>query len=707
MSTRTRPAKRRSVFLLCALAGIVLALPGPVSAQPEPPVPAKKPADTAAADKNQEKTAPAEPGKKDILNMDIEQLAKTEVVVHKTDVLAMNMEVTSVAKEKSTVGQSPAAVFVITQDMIRRSGVTTIPEALRMAPGVEVARINASTWAITIRGFNSQYADKLLVMIDGRTVYTPVFAGVHWDVQDVLLEDIERIEVIRGPGGTLWGANAVNGVINILTKRAKDTQGAYVTAGGGTSEKMDDGVRYGGRIGEDLRYRVYGKHFDRGPGYAPEGAHDDWRQGRGGFRADWDPDKSDSLTVQGDYYGGESGIQSRFINTTPPFVQPVVGDDYLAGENVLTRWKHTYDEDSDWTLQMYYDHYRRNGPVQVEMVRTLDVDFQYRFPLTERQKIIWGADYRLSHDDLPSKNYFSLHFDPQGRNDIMASAFVQDEITLVEDLLAFTVGSKFEDNNFTGFEYQPSGRLLWTPDKKQSAWAAVSRAVRTPSRVDDAIQATAAPAFGVFPRLYGNPRFKSEDLMAYELGYRVQATERFAWDLAMFYNVYEDLKAVNPGAPFLEFTPPPPHVVFPLILGNNARGQTYGTELAANWTVAKWWRIYGQYTFLRLHTDQAFLTEGTSPHNQVYLRSSWDLTPDWELDIMTRYVDNLPGLNVGSYISMDVRLGWRPKEHLEIAVVGQNLLESHHREFAETIERQFFQTTEVDRGVYGTITWRY
>lgn len=372
---------------------LVLLATGPAFAQSGAAIlPDKPPGEPAAAG-----------GKNNLLELDIEQLAKVPVIAPSAP-LSMETPVTSVTREESTVGHSPAAVFVITPEMIRRSGATCIPETLRMVPGMDVARINSNMWAISCRGFNSRFADKLLVLIDGRIVYNPVFSGVYWDTQDVLLEDIERIEVVRGPGGTLWGANAVNGVINVITKNAKQTQGAYANAGGGTYERLIAGARYGGKLGENGNYRVYAKDFERGEVADPQGnpfdpngnANDAWRQGRVGFRCDWDltPHGRDSLTVQGDYYKGVSAIEGSQQTTVPPSTLEQAGYDHLSGEDVLARWRHVCSEDSDWTLQTYYDKYERNSFHRSELARTYDVDFQYRFSWTPRQTIICGAGYR-------------------------------------------------------------------------------------------------------------------------------------------------------------------------------------------------------------------------------------------------------------------------------------------------------------------------
>jgi len=653
----------------------------------------------AAANDGQSAPKAADSEPKSILDMDIEQLAKVDIRAP-----ALNVEVTSVSKQPSTVGRSPAAIFVITNEMIRRSGATSIPEALRLAPGLEVARVNSNTWAITSRGFNGVYANKLLVLIDGRTVYSPVFSGVYWDVQDVLLEDVERIEVIRGPGGTLWGANAVNGVINIITKKAADTQGAYVSVGGGTEERFLSSARYGGQLGEDCYYRLYGKYFDRAPFFDPTGpSYDAWNQGRFGFRADWNLDEINSLTIQGDHYVGNSGITAGFTSFQPPYYKIKSGLAHNTGQNVLLRWRHVYDEDSDWALQTYYDQFDRGTILNSEKVKTFDIDFQYRFPLAERHRIICGVGYRHIHDFLPSEDLFTLGNIPVERTTFVASQFLQDEIVLREDELSLTLGCKLEQNSYTYFEYQPTARLLWTPDEKHSIWGAVSRAVHTPSRVDENLFATTAYYLPPFPPIYfrttGNPDIQSETLLAYELGYRTQATERFSYDVAAFYNVYDNLRAF--GIKEFEF----PFLYFTIVDGPPA--DTYGVELATDWAVTERWHLYTQYTFLRIfiHGDSLY-GDGCSPRHQVYLRSAWNLRENLDFDLMFRYVDALHYLDVPSYMSLDLRLAWRPRANLELALVGQNLLQDYHYEYGYEYDSQL-QVTQIPRGVYGTITWRY
>lgn len=651
---------------------------------------------------------------KSIFELNIKQLAEVSVAAP-----SMSLPVTSVTKEMSTVGRSAAAVFVITNEMIRRSGATCIPEALRMAPGLDVAQYNSNTWAISSRGFDGINAKKLLVLIDGRSVYTPISSGVYWDVQDVVLEDVERIEVIRGPGGTLWGANAVNGVINIITKTANDTQGAYVNAGGGTVERSFETARYGGKIGEDGYYRVYGKYFDRSPFFDPDQqANDGWNQGRWGFRTDWslDQDKSNILTVQGDHYVGISGLTATETLTVPPYSVPTQGSVHNTGENVLARFRHVTDEDTDWSVQTYFDNFLRDNTIlNSERVRTFDIELQYRFPFTERQEVTCGAGYRYVHYLCPSESPFTNSIQPPEGSIYTSSQFVQDEIALSPDQFTFILGCKLEQNSFTYFDYQPTARLLWTPDRTHTLWGAVSRAVRIPACTEEFLLATAPPASGstVFPQIIGNRALNAESLMAYEIGYRAQVTERFSWDLATFYNVYDDLiGSVTAPPPINQSDPPPPHQVLLIPFANSGAADSYGAELSTNWTAAEHWRLAANYTFLRMITrgipGQAN-TAGKNPCHQVGLRSSWDLRKDIDLDLTARYVDALTSLSVPSYITMDLRLAWRPEQyrHLELAVVGQNLLQPYHYEFGSSTESNGNEVTEVPRGVYGTVTWRY
>ena len=629
----------------------------------------------------------------------------------------LKVKVTSVSKRPELLSDAAAAVYVISQEDIRRSGATSIPEALRLAPGLEVARQDAHTWAISSRGFNDEFANQLLVLIDGRSVYTPLFAGVYWDVQDVLLEDIDRIEVIRGPGGTLWGANAVNGVINITTKNARDTQGLLVTGGAGTEIHGFGGIRYGGQVGENAHYRVYAKVTNHDDSALPDGsdANDSWLMYRGGFRYDWEPTDRNLLTLQGDIYAGELDQAVTIPDpNTPPFAFVNRENVDVSGGNILTRWTHEFSSDSEFSIKLYYDRSERDRVVFSEERDTFDFDAQHRFLLGERQDIVWGLGFNVTHDSLD--NTQAVMFDPLSRTSYLYSAFVQDEITLIEDTLRLTLGTKLEHNDYTGWELQPSGRLSWSITPRQTAWFAVSRAISTPSRAEDDIRINAAAFPGTLVSLYGSRDIRSKELIAFELGYRIQPADWVNLDFATFYNIYDRQRSIEPGG---TVPPPPPPFVVPFTIGNLIEGETYGFELASTFQLTDWWRLRANYSFLQMELDlksggtplgaanpfQLTGVEGDSPHHQVGVRSYMDLPHNLELDTGVRYVDALPNRSISSYIVGDARIGYRPNVNWLFEVVGQNLFEAQHREFAPSYIQT--QVTEVEASVYGKITYRY
>ncbi|MGA2796561.1 MAG: TonB-dependent receptor plug domain-containing protein [Thermoguttaceae bacterium] len=672
----------------------------------------------------------------DMAEKDVGQLSNVNVSSPgHTGSPSLDQSVSTVERQASTVGKTPAAVFVITNEMIRRSGAQTIPDALRMVPGVQVAQISSDEWAVSARGFDQQYSNLLLVQIDGRTVYDLFFGGVLWDVQDLILEDVDRIEVVRGPGATVWGANAVNGVINIITKKAQDTQGVLVQGGGGSHELGFTNARAGGRMGEDLYYRFYGRWFDRGPEFLPDGGTgpDAWHQGRSGFRMDYDAGRSDAMTLQGDYYDGKSVTLVPNQIPTPPFSVPS-NDIHVTGENILYRWKHTIDDDSDWTFQTYYDRTERHylDPAYGLDTDLLDLDFQHRFPLGERHEIIWGCGYRFWKDSIvntqPSSAFF-LTVNPPDRFDNYFSYFVQDQITLEEDRWFLIGGSKFEHDPYTNFEFQPTVRLLSTPNKKCSLWAAVSRAVHMPTQQTDFAQTTLPPigttpfppflsppfppGFTVFPQVVGNPGLQSEELLAYELGVRVQATERFSWDLALFYNQYDNLFAFSPNGVVINI--PSQFIFAQQQYQNGMSGQTYGAELALNYSVSEQWRLQCAYTYTRLflHLAPGMIGSaddpGDTPCNEVYLQSSWDMGEHWQFDLIGRYVDVLLPTNpvspeIPNYIALDTRLAWHSGKNFEVSVAGRNLTHGLYSEFVPITSTYAYK---VGPEVYGQITWRY
>jgi iron complex outermembrane recepter protein len=611
----------------------------------------------------------------------------------------MAIEVTSVSKTTEKLSQAASAIQVITREEIRRSGAMSIPEALRLAPNLQVAQVDAHEWAITARGFNSATANKLLVLIGGRSVYTPLFSGVFWDVQDVLLEDIDRIEVISGPGGALWGANAVNGVINIITRNAKDTQGLYAETGGGSSLEDFAGARYGGKLGSHSYFRAYGKYFDRGNEVLANGddATDSWRMGQGGIRMDAAVSARDTLTAKADAYGGNENA-------------PTGGTARTSGGNVTTRWSHTISSRSDMSLQVYYDRTHISNPepagqfsgagTLTDDLDTYDVDFEHRISLGRRHGLVWGLGYRFTHDVVG--NSPPLGFVPPTLDHNLVSGFVQDEIVLAQSV-TFTLGTKLECNDYTGFEAEPTARLRWSFSPAQMVWAAVSRAVRTPSRVDRDLREPFT-----FPTiLAGGPDFQSETLIAYELGYRAQLGSKGSASIATFYNDYSDLRS-------LSFTPA---TIIPLFLANNLEGETHGVELSATYQPVDWWRLRAGLDLLKesLHVKPGegdinhALNETADPERQFSMHSSFDLPSNIDLDAGFRWVDTLHNNNGGvvgtvpSYAELDVRIGWRPTPRVGLSISGQNLLHDHHPEFGVPDASR----EEIVRSVYGKVAWRF
>jgi iron complex outermembrane recepter protein len=638
----------------------------------------------------------------------------------------MDIEVTSVSKKEEKLFQTAAAVYVITQEEIRRSGLTNVPELLRLAPGLEVARIDGTKWAISARGFNGRLANKLLVLVDGRSVYSPENSGVYWEVQNPMLEDVERIEVIRGPGGTLWGANAVNGVINIITKPAKETQGGLLTTGGGTQERGFGSVRYGAKIGDHTYYRVYGKYFNR-LGLLDSSGHDadDGQQTlSAGGRLEWQLTSRDLLTFQGDIYRSNVRETSTNISPAAPFDPALNTFGEFAGGNVLGRWTHSFSGASDLALQVYYDRFTRDIFDLGERLNALDVDFQHHFAVGRRNDIVWGGGYRRLWDDSDSTSRTAVQYHPKGETRQVFSLFVHDDITLVKDRLRLMLGTKIEGGNEFGdkapvpVEAQPTVRMLWTPSTRQTVWGAVSRAVRTPSQGDQDVRVniSAFPGPGGIPSivaLLGSADFKSESVLAYEFGYRAQLRKHLSVDLATFYNHYQRLQTIEPGIPFLEIDPQPAHLIIPLVFGNLMRGETYGGELSMNWNVANAWRLAGSYSFLRtqLHIDPESRdslsqgAEGASPRHQLQLHSFLKLPRNLGLDASIYHVSRLSTLPVPSYTRLDVRFAWRLKENIEISAVGQNLLHDQHLEsnnqVVGVVQRQ------VKRGVFGKVVWSF
>jgi iron complex outermembrane receptor protein len=630
----------------------------------------------------------------------------------------MTLEVTSAARKSQSLADTAAAVFVITNDDIRRSGVTNIPDALRMVPGVTVARIDSSKWAVTARGFNGRFARKLLVLIDGRSVYSPLFSGIFWDAQDTLLEDVEQIEVIRGPGATIWGANAVNGVINIITKKAEDTTGGLLVAGAGNYERGFGAVRYGTQLGEWGTLRAYGKYFNRNELKAEDGrpADDGWDMGRGGFRMDGKSGQN-SFTLQGDFYNGTEGERIAFpdlASLATGYMTARTANTTVGGGNILSRWTRSLDDDAELSLQLYYDRNKRDIPQLINIVNdTVDLDLLHRFQWGGMHEIVWGGGFRFIDEHLVGSDTLSLN--PLYRNEKLYSTFVQDDIAIVQDKLHLILGSKFEHNVYTGFEVQPSGRLIWTPNEKLSLWSAVSRAVHTPSRGESdnmlkqfafPYQTDPADPNSILPMVVavqGPGNLQAEVLMAYEAGLRIKASDLFTVDLTGFYNNYQRLIGVETSTP--QVVPGSPiYVLVANTLRNKDRGETWGGELAADWQIAEPWRLALAYSYINVSE----MAGERPPSHQVSLRSQLEPAKNVELDLWGRYVgssEDYQKNTLSAYLNLDVRLGWKPAKTVELSLVGRNLLHQRQQEFRP----EFIQTLPSGSGreVYGKVSLNF
>ncbi len=631
----------------------------------------------------------------------------------------MNVEVTSVSKKAEKLSRTAAAIYVVTQEDIRRSGALNIPDVLRTVPGLEVAQIDSNTWAISARGLNKQFANELLVLVDGRDVYSPTFGGVYWDVLDLPLEDIERIEVIRGPGGSIWGANAVNGVINIITKTAADTNGALVVEGGGNVDQGFGTVQYGGDIGKSWDYRSFAKYINIGflPNSLGQDGGDSSHILRGGFRADGKVSARDSLMLEGDLYSGAEGNPSATLpSVTSPSLVPLDLRVNVGGGDILGIWHRTVSSRSETTLQVSYDAYQREDHLR-EHRHTADVAFQDHLTWGERQDLVWGLEYTdtwyNSHGDL----YVSLI--PASLNHQTFSSFVQDQIAVVPNRFYLTAGVKLEHNDYTGFGWMPTVRALYAASEHHTLWAAYSRALVTPSSTftNSRVNFGSFLLPGGLPdlvSLFGNPKFKDKSLNAFEFGYRAQVRDNLSLDFATYYHLYDHEPTVEVAPPFFETTPAPPHLVFPLIDGNLMHGEEHGLEIAATWEVTSRWTLSPAYDFARIHmhtyrtsTDfgSVLLTEGNDPHVQAQLRSHLNVWRDLGWNCSANFVDRLIAQRVPSYTRLDTGFSWNSPKGVSLSVVGQNLLKSRHFEFIGVGDS--VASNLIKRSLYAKLTWKF
>jgi iron complex outermembrane receptor protein len=626
----------------------------------------------------------------------------------------LSTQVTSTSKRPKSLTDTATAVFVITAEDIKRTGARNIPEALRMVPGIQVSQLDANKWVISARGFGELFSNKLLVLMDGRTVYTPLFSGVFWDVQDTVMEDIERIEVIRGPGATLWGANAVNGVINIITKSTSETRGTLVSLAAGGYDPVAATARYGGEFGENGGYRFYvkGAKHDEFPMADGGDGKDDWEMLQGGFRVDLEPEQKNRIRVQGDIQSGEEGVAYSFPGFPSADILYEKFDTFTG--NLLTKWEGDVGDGNQVSLQAYWDYMDKDLLV-VQMKRlTFDLDFQYVWTASAFHDVVWGLGYRVNSDEIQSSQF--TYFNPGERTTELFSAFIQDEITLVDKSWWLTIGSKFEHNDYSGFEVQPNIRMRWKTKNEETFWASVSRAVRTPARADhDMIIFTVAQLDSagnqIVSTIEGDSDFEAEELVAYEAGHRCLPFRNLSLDAAVFYNVYENLRSLKVGAPY--FSDFSDTVIFtPNYIANGISGKAYGVELFATLQAAEWWKLSLGYSLLKMSfeadpeimlTSQKFIQDDY-PEQMIQLRSYMDVWENVSIDSELYYMDELGRQIVKSYVRLDLRLGWKLNDNLEMSLNVENLTNSRHMEYASITN---VIGTEVPRRFFAKLTWNY
>ncbi len=610
-----------------------------------------------------------------------------------------DMDIISVSKKPEKIFEAAASVYVLTNEQIKRSGATSIPEALRLVPGLEVARIDANKWAISSRGFNRQFSNKLLVMIDGKTTYTPLTAGTFWDEIDENLDNIDRVEVIKGPGGTIWGANAVNGVINIITKNAKITQGTTITNTFGNFEKSTSEITHGGKAGDNLFYRASAKYQDTDSTTRLSGLghNDNWHSGKGGLRIDFDKSVSETLMFKADIIKGREN-QDYFL---PNIAGPTYGDEKFSGASLVARYEQVLSENENIVLNSFIDYNQRESSLVGIERTTFEFDYQHNKAFNERNDLSWGLTYRYFLNDIDERlinGTLYLTYLPNKTNANLYSAFVQNKTALVPDKLYLTYGTKLEHNYYTGVEYEPSIRMTWLVNDNNVLWAAVSRAIRMPSIAERDINRIVTPALNNI----GNPNYDSEEVSAYELGYRTILGDNLSLDNSIFYNVYYDLRSYRN----------PPNIT----LDNQGNAKIYGFESALEYTVNSKWNLAGSVSMIshnaRLDAgvndigNLFYSDENTLPGYHLKLQSNYNISENIQFDNYLYYVDEIKvsTSNINPYLRFDSRIAWSPTKKVEISLVGQNLLDDKHQEFSEAI---YTVPSEIGRSVYAKLAIKF
>lgn len=630
-----------------------------------------------------------------------------------------DIEISTASRREEKLSDSPASVFVLTGEDIRRSGATSIPEALRLVPGLAVSRSNSSIWAISARGFNDIFSNKLLVMVDGRTVYTPVFSGTYWDAQDYKLSDIDRIEVVKGPGGTLWGMNAVNGVINIITKSAKDTRGSELVAGIGTNDGPTASYRYGDALGTDSDYRLYVKSrkFESSELANGDDADDQWSSVQGGFRVDGGSEGEVKYSVHGDIYSGVNSFSGEVPSREPPFSNPYSTKSDFSGGNVVGRFKVATGDSSELTIQTYFDRVNRASFENGFHGNTYDLDLQHNFKFGPNA-LTYGLAHRVVDDRFYGGELIS-DLAPESRIYRNNSAFVQGQLEVLEDELSIILGTKYEHSGLSGGAVSPSARALWKLGGDTVAWGAVSRAVRAASRIQHDVTIDITPfdpqAGGIpgIARLFKDSTTGPEVFVSYDFGLRFSASSDLSFDISGFSGDYRDLTLIKNGTPFLGEFRGGPAIINPLSRFNDATAQTAGAELTAEWRPDNRSRFIISYSYYDIDVDvddpisytDFTETEGGYPSHQFIARAQFNLGERWELDPTFRYFDALRSPAVDSYYNLDLRLGYKFSSQLDLSLIGQNLLEEDRQEFSGSPLGVPFSL--VQRGVFGRLTWKF
>lgn len=627
---------------------------------------------------------------KKLQNLSIEQLG--------------NVTVTSVSKQPERAFEASSAIYVITDEDIKRSGAENIPEALRLAPGLQVAQVDSNKWSITSRGFSAVLANKLLVLIDGRSVYTPEYSGVYWDAQDVVLEDVKRIEIIRGSGGALWGANAVNGIINIITKNSKETMGKLFSGTYGHDHIGKTGsVRYGGKVNDKIYYRTYAKYLDKGDVKRVDniGAGTSWNQYRSGFRLDTDKIENNSYNLQGDIYYSE---KDRKTTITSQSSKEVFAQDNNSGFNLLGSWNKKNDNSSETILQFYIDNARRDHILFNRNIYTYDIDFQNAFDVNEKNRLTIGGGFRFIENYI-NQDSVEYNFPKNKYLQNIYNIFANNKYSIIANKVFFTLGSKFEHNNYTGYEIQPSAKISWLPTEKQTLWASISKAVRTPSVAENYVSLVDSPypKTGGLVKNIGNQNIKSEKLISYELGHRIRPKTNFFLDNVIFYNNYRDIRSFEKS--YLKF----PDIMVPV--ANNGKAETYGAEISLTYDLSDKWRIKSNYSYINMNLNidkESNKDAGKTPKNQFSIRSSYNLRDNIDVDNVLYYYSQLNSIDVDAYARFDTRIAWRPNEvkGLEVSLTGQNLFNGQHQEFSKPAFTPS-SPPEIGRVVYLKFTWEF